>query len=281
MLTATSSLMLNTLLRMYSIPVSPLNSMDRPQKVVVLAPHIDDETIGCGGVLYKHVQQGDDVTVIFLTDGSRSARPSPNLVAQREDESVVAVQQILGVKNLIYWRFVDRDLNKTSEAHAKISATLAELQPDILYITSPWDIHPDHIAAAEYVRSAAMCVQKSIRIYETFCPLTPLLLNYSVDITDAYSAKRAALDVFKSQVVPFQSILLLNKAHAAATHQPNICAVETFIDVKPHQYSQVLDMLAYTQYRPRVVTHVRNLVRGYVTNLFRAKRVSSNRQVLA
>ena len=40
-------------------------------RIVVLAPHMDDETLGCGGTIARHVRAGAQVTVIFLTDGRR------------------------------------------------------------------------------------------------------------------------------------------------------------------------------------------------------------------
>jgi GlcNAc-PI de-N-acetylase len=49
------------------------------KKIVVLAPHMDDEVIGCGGTLYKHIQRGATVTVIYLTDGRYGGKRPPPL----------------------------------------------------------------------------------------------------------------------------------------------------------------------------------------------------------
>src|SRR5277367_2511320 len=73
--------------------------------VLVLAPHMDDEVIGCGGTLHRHVQAGAHVTVIYLTDG-RSGDPNlpagqiAQMIEERKDESRRATK-LLGISDLI------------------------------------------------------------------------------------------------------------------------------------------------------------------------------------
>src|SRR5690349_3450589 len=61
-------------------------------RVLVLAPHMDDEVIGCGGTVYKHVQHGADVTVVFITDGRTGSKELLNFtgVERRERETELA-----------------------------------------------------------------------------------------------------------------------------------------------------------------------------------------------
>ena len=66
--------------------------IEKPEanRVLVLAPHPDDDVIGCGGTLCKHVQADDEVMVAYMTDGSRGTidlRESVNLVAKRNGEA--------------------------------------------------------------------------------------------------------------------------------------------------------------------------------------------------
>src|SRR5262249_10607426 len=102
---------LKQLLRAFEIPQekSCIPGHD-PMNVVVLAPHIDDETISCGGTLRNHVLKGDKVTIIFLTDGSRSVNAPEDIVNLREAEAVRAVCGKLGVEQVIFWRYRDKEL---------------------------------------------------------------------------------------------------------------------------------------------------------------------------
>src|SRR5215475_6287172 len=135
-----SEILLRLLLWFYHVPLIPCVETPEPCKVAVLAPHPDDETIGCGGVLRQHVLRGDDVTVIFVTDGARSTQEVEDLVERREAESRRAVGELLGVKRLDFWRYPDRHMSATSNASIRLIQTLKELEIDILYVPSAWDL---------------------------------------------------------------------------------------------------------------------------------------------
>ena len=63
------------------------------ERVVVLAPHMDDETIGCGGTLALHAQRGANVTVVFMTDGRHGSSKLSTLPReQREQEQVRLIE---------------------------------------------------------------------------------------------------------------------------------------------------------------------------------------------
>src|SRR5215471_17732082 len=83
------------------------------RKIVVLAPHMDDEVIGCGGALYKHVRNGAEVTVVYMTDGrygssalhlltgAERKRREGELIEVRKREAQLAMET-LGVKEGIF-----------------------------------------------------------------------------------------------------------------------------------------------------------------------------------
>ncbi|HEY3342006.1 MAG TPA: PIG-L family deacetylase, partial [Anaerolineae bacterium] len=83
-------------------------------RILVLAPHMDDEVIGCGGAICQHVRRGAHVQVIFLTDGRLGSRELLNLSGQqrRQREMAVAATRkqeaecaldVLGVHDRVYW----------------------------------------------------------------------------------------------------------------------------------------------------------------------------------
>src|SRR5688572_20113856 len=84
--------------------------------ILVLAPHPDDESIGCGGTIRKHVVDGDTVEVIFATSGEKGGHGIPPKEAgrTREREGLDATA-ILGCSRTEFWREPDGGLSVTPE----------------------------------------------------------------------------------------------------------------------------------------------------------------------
>src|SRR4051812_3184444 len=120
-----------------AIPFEPQDL--RGERLLVLAPHPDDEVIGCGGLVALHLREGRKVHVIVATDGAQAGD-----AAQRESESRAALAS-LGDATIEFLGFPDREL-----AHAdlddRLAAILREWKPDLIAVPSPLEIHPDHLA---------------------------------------------------------------------------------------------------------------------------------------
>jgi len=273
-LTAVTSAILRVILRRYTIPLRA--DAAAHQRVLALAPHIDDETIGCGGALRNHILRSDDVRVIFLTDGGRSANAAENIVAMREAEAQAAVGEVLGVSALEFWRHPDGELANVTTLGQQISTAFRAFRPTILYLPCPWDPHPDHVATAIAAQDAVPHMNGIVRFCESFCPLTPLLLNSAVDISTVYPEKVRALQAFQSQVVSFESILLLNRRQANTIKDRSVRAVEAFLEIPQNLYSKVLDTLISTSARPRRISNMRNVLRAYLTNLRQAQQFAAS-----
>src|SRR5262249_19026582 len=103
----------------------PLESINEfPDKsIVVLAPHMDDEVLGCGGILRGHVLAGAHVTVVYMTDGRRGkpelyqqnlskedlTREEDHLVLLRKEEAARAAR-IVGIQELLFLDYPDGNL---------------------------------------------------------------------------------------------------------------------------------------------------------------------------
>src|SRR5436190_1130121 len=85
-----NTIFLRSFLFFQHIKVIPC-SQNQPEKVIILAPHPDDETVSCGGALQAHLEHGDQVSIIVLTDGSASSKQIEDLVKIRENEVKKAV----------------------------------------------------------------------------------------------------------------------------------------------------------------------------------------------
>ena len=178
--------------------------IERPDanRVLVLAPHPDDDVIGCGGTLCKHVQAEDDVMVAYMTDGSRGnidLRESLNLVAKRKDEAQKAAA-VLGIKKLKFLGFQDQKLEYfVADCANVIADILLDYGPDLVYLPFPLDYNRDHLATARiavqaFVELDYLC---SVFAYEIAPPILP---NRIVDITKQVELKRRAVMCHGSQM---------------------------------------------------------------------------------
>lgn len=127
---------------------------------VVLAPHPDDETLGCGGAIALKRSHGTEVTVVIATTGG-TGQPtelisSDDLAKLRRSE-VLAACGILGVPKdrMVFWEYPTKDLGiHANEATARLIELLRELRPDDVYVTTALDDHRDHRALNEIARRA-------------------------------------------------------------------------------------------------------------------------------
>jgi LmbE family N-acetylglucosaminyl deacetylase len=163
------------------------------ERVLVLAPHMDDETIGCGGTLARHIACGAQVTVMFLTDGRLGGG-----VETRRQEAQRALQE-LGVQEIRFGSAMDGNLAVDKQAAEMLRALLAETAPQIVYLPYFLEEHPDHRAASAVLAQAVSSLQISFLCYgyEVWTPLFP---NCLVRIDATIEAKRRALGHYQSQL---------------------------------------------------------------------------------
>src|SRR5262245_33342624 len=124
--------------------------------ILVIAPHPDDESIGCGGALFFHTLRGDRVGVVYLTSGELGLKrlPREKAWATREAEAKKAAK-ILGLSEPVFLRCPDWVLGEHVEgvAAALLPHFRAET-PEVVYIPHPLEWHPDHKAASAILWSA-------------------------------------------------------------------------------------------------------------------------------
>ena len=108
---------------------------------LVLAPHPDDEAFGIGATLALGVRRGVEAHVVVVTDGGAQGDAS-----EREIEASAAADA-LGLPEPEFWRFPDRSLRPDDPAlRTRIERALEQHAPDVLFVTSPVEFHPDHRA---------------------------------------------------------------------------------------------------------------------------------------
>lgn len=142
---------------MASFPLVPLHAVTAGRPVLILAPHADDESLGCGGLIAASVAEGVLPMVLILTDGSQSHPNSPSfpprrLIAAREQEAYDAVAALgLPKHRLRFLRLPDAAAPTAGPVFDAAVRTILDLavHAGAEAILSPWehDPHCDHQAA--------------------------------------------------------------------------------------------------------------------------------------
>lgn len=201
---------------LHAAPVVPLDALVGPGGALVIAPHPDDETLGCGGLIAALAAVGRPVAVAVLTDGAAShprsaAYPAPRLTALRERETRDALAH-LGAAGapLRFLRHPDGGLG-TADTRASAEALAAwagALGRPTLFVTWDGDPHPDHKAAFALARRVQARTGLPLRAYPVWAltlpgeaPLDATLGPIArFDVGAHLAAKRRAAMAHRSQV---------------------------------------------------------------------------------
>jgi N-acetylglucosamine malate deacetylase 1 len=206
--------------------------------ILVIAPHPDDETIGCGGALARHAAKADRITVAFLTSGELGLKALPREEAWRirEAEAKTAAR-CLGLKRLEFFRLPDWGLDQHLKTGAGLlRPLLIRERPKLIYLPHPLDWHPDHRAALPLLRQALRALQMSppeLRAYEVWTPLSEY--DHVEDISRMMPTKLRALRAHRSQLKEFdyvRAICGLNQFRGAMAAQCQYAEVFAALDSK-------------------------------------------------
>jgi len=138
------------------LPTASVDDIVGEGPLLVLAPHPDDESIGCGGLIAAAAAAGHAVRVMVLTDGAASHPSQPGLAALRQDETYAAAER-LGLRRdaIDFLGLPDGALAATEVAVRRILTFCPD--PATILATWPHDPHCDHTAAWEIARQVGAC----------------------------------------------------------------------------------------------------------------------------
>ena len=183
------------------------------RNVIVISAHPDDETLGVGGTILKHIDKGDIVYWLIVTNVFEKQGYSNDSVKTRQLE-IAKVEKMFGFKKTFCLNYPTMNLSSSSliKMVPEISDIFNIVRPEIIYTHNRSDAHSDH----RIIFDAVMACTKSFRypfikkvlmyecISETeFAPalaekvFTP---NYFVDITPFLDKKKEIMAIFKSEI---------------------------------------------------------------------------------
>ncbi len=190
-------------------------------KVLVFAPHPDDEVLGCGGVIAKHIAKGNDVYVCVATCGHPPIY-SDDLMKQKGwphtlYPEIKKAHELLGVKETFYLDFPAADMEsaKRFTVNGKLIEIIQQIKPNVVYMPHFGDMQKDHTLLAEAIMVAVRpkyahkveCVYAYETLSETEWNIPhssfAFIPNTYVDISNYLEYKLKAMNCFQSQLGVF------------------------------------------------------------------------------
>lgn len=181
-------------------------------KILVVAAHPDDEILGVGGTILKHIKNGDEVSILILGDGETSKGAKANILKRQRQAQKAG--KTLGAKEIILEKFPDNSFDAIPllKIVKKVEEILQKVKPEIVYTHFFYDLNIDHRLTFEAVLTACRpqpnFFVKKILAFETpsstewqikdaqhaFCP------TEYVDISKFINKKIEALKIYKSEL---------------------------------------------------------------------------------
>lgn len=192
-------------------------------KVLVIAAHPDDEILGCGATIAKHILNGDQVKIVIAAEGLTSRLVTRDEVdLGQELESLRKVTRdanaILGVEDIEFLNLPDNRMDSIDllDVVKRIELIISRLQPDIIYTHFPNDLNIDHRILSEAVLTATRPMPgkkvKEIYFFEIASstewnysgqPSMGFFPNYYVEVAGTIDKKVQALEIYKGEMRSF------------------------------------------------------------------------------
>lgn len=232
------------------------NILPEAKKVLILAPHPDDEALGCGGAIALYSSGGAEVRLAVISDGKallpESTDRDSNIVEARKAEALNA-SGILGIEKTYFLGFPDGELKENiADIKIRLEDIIKEFHPDIIFSPSLLDYHKDHMAVSIAVIELSAKIQGiKIAFYEVY---ETIRFNLLVDITNVMDIKRKAVMSYEVSLLNcpeifFESIKGLNRFRSFYTRQEGYYEAFWLIDGYMEK-TEILKWLTYDMSDP-------------------------------
>ena len=185
-------------------------------KVVVVAAHPDDETLGCGGSILRHIENGDEVHWVIVTSMKPDAGYTAEQITSRTEE-IIAVGKAYGFSGTHRLDFPASSLDIVPLANvvSKMKFVFQHLEPEVVYTVFGGDSHSDHQVVYDAVCAASKWFRvgsiKSLLAYETISETemalkpsaTAFTPNVFIDIEKYLDRKLEIMSIYQSEIGDF------------------------------------------------------------------------------
>jgi LmbE family N-acetylglucosaminyl deacetylase len=186
------------------------------KKILVVAAHPDDETLGCGATIAKEISDGAEVCFLILGEGLNArGKHSENEFGKLENNAKKAIE-ILGAKKLVMKKFPDNSFDSVPllDIIKEVEKTIDEFQPDAVFTHSNTDRNVDHKLTCEAVKTACRPMKgSSVKVLLSFevpsstewgldkrSVFSP---NYFVDVSETIGKKLEAMSAYEDELREF------------------------------------------------------------------------------
>lgn len=216
--------------------------------VLIVAGHTDDEVLGCGGTIARHVAEGDIVYAVFMADGVSSRPQTGQDELSYRNAAAESAREILGIRENFYLGLPDNRLDSLPLINViqSLEPIVVKLQPNIIYTHHHGDLNVDHCITHQAVLTACRPTPESTvcEIYAFEVPSStewasptaePFLANYFVDISDHLATKVEALNAYQLEMRDAPHARNIDHLRYLAYHRGHtvgVMAAEAFVTIR-------------------------------------------------
>ena len=216
------------------------------KRILVIAPHPDDEVLGCGGTIIKNIKQGNEVYLCIMADGDERYYGKEALKEKRKE--ALRVSEFLGIKKVFFCDFVAAYMDKIpqNDINHKLKKIIEECQPEILFIPHQGDLHRDHqitfwcamVAAKPHINQflkKILCYEVISETEQSPAYTNQFIPNVYVDISVELEKKLKVLSFYESELREYPHPRSLKGADNKARQRGNeVCleAAEAFMLIR-------------------------------------------------
>jgi len=222
-------------------------------KILVVVAHADDEAIGCGGTLLKHNDNGDEIRIIYMTDGvgarSNEATSETTATSQQRLSAQQQACQQLSINKYYNFDFPDNRMDQVAliDIAQVIEPIVSEFQPTIIYTHHGGDLNVDHRIVHQAVLTACrpqpdVSIKKILTFevnssteWASVSMSAPFIPNYFVDITEYQSEKQELLKKYQQEMKAYphtRSIKGIQNLNLSRGSQVGVHCAEAFLLIR-------------------------------------------------
>lgn len=212
------------------------------KKVLVIAAHPDDELLGCGGTVAKHVLKGDQVTSIIICEGDSLRYDG---LSENHQSQIFKAAQVMGVKDIRSLKFPDQKLETIllTDLIEPILKIVREIKPQIIYCQFGGDINRDHKILFEAILVATRPTEEFIESIYAFDTVSSTEWGFPrnfvpdtwIDISSTLDIKLKAMSMYKTELRDYphpRSLKAIEYKAYATGAECLMKAAESFITVR-------------------------------------------------